>query len=129
MYLRFVLSARDLTTGARQGLVTAAYDLMRSDSLAEYEEAELRSAVKELERTLPVPTNFSRKKNDSHKNHRGLSWIKPEATSTISCLRKIQAVLENHDVSVEVLSAEKPGRIVYEDEYQIVAELRSGAGD
>jgi hypothetical protein len=32
------------------------------------------------------------------------------------------AILENHDVWIEMLKTERPGYVVYKDEFQVVAE-------
>ena len=129
MFLRFVLGTRDSRSGAPAGIISAAYELLRSGSLADYEVENLKQSLDWLESHLPVPSKFSRKQNDSHKNHHGVSWIRSDSLPVISTLRGIQAILENHGVSVNVQRAERPGYIVYEDEYQVVAEPFHGAGD
>lgn len=37
-------------------------------------------------------------------------------------MREIAAILEAHGVITEMIRTERPGYIVYQDEYQIVAE-------
>lgn len=75
-----------------------------------------------LEKELPVPSKFSRKKNDSHKNTHGISWLKPEAENAIRHFWVIKDILENNGFPVDVIKSKRPGYVVYEDDYQIVAE-------
>ncbi len=35
---------------------------------------------------------------------------------------ELKAVIENHGFIIEVMKTDRPGYVVYEDEYQIVAE-------
>jgi len=37
------------------------------------------------------------------------------------------AILENHDVKVEMLKTQRPGYLVYQDEFQVVAEPFPGS--
>jgi hypothetical protein len=121
-YLRFVLEETDQRTGNAKGLFTAAYSALRSGELYGYEEKEIKEAMEWLERHLPVPDKFSKNRNASHKNTHGISWFKPKATETLKQIRRIVAVLEEHGTKVKVLKTTRPGYVVYEDRFQIVAE-------
>ena len=121
-YLRFVLGEADKRTGTNKGLFTAAYSALRSEELYDYEEKEVKEALAWLEKHLPVPDKFSRKKNASHKNTHGIAWFKPDAAEVLKHMRRIVTVLEEHGVRVEILETTRPGYFVYEDDYQIVAE-------
>ena len=52
-----------------------------------------------------------------------ISWFKDTAPAQewISCFRDIVAILEDSDVDVGMLTTDRPGMIVYEDEFQVVA--------
>lgn len=121
-YLRFVLEETDQRTGMEKGLFTAAYSALRSGELYSYEEKEIKEALEWLEKRLPVPDKFSKKRNASHKNTHGISWFRPNAVETLKQIRRIVAVLEEHGTKVTVLKSTRPGYIVYEDIFQIVAE-------
>jgi hypothetical protein len=43
-------------------------------------------------------------------------------TSIIARIRAMVAILENHGVHVRMITGERLGYVVYEDEYQVVAE-------
>jgi hypothetical protein len=51
-----------------------------------------------------------------------VSWFRDDARSSINKLRRLIAILRKHGSTVRTLRAEDPGRIVYADEYQVVAE-------
>ncbi len=55
-----------------------------------------------------------------------VSWFKdtPSAQEWISVFRDLVAILEDSDMEVGMLTTDKPGMIVYEDDYQIVAKSR-----
>ena len=117
-----MLEETDRRTGKEKGLFTAAYSALRSGELYVYEESEMKEALKWLEKYLPIPDKFSKNRNASHKNTNGISWFKPESTETLTHIRRIVAVLEEHGTKVKVLKTTRPGYVVYEDDYQIVAE-------
>ncbi len=43
-------------------------------------------------------------------------------------MRELAAILEEHDITVEVIQSDKPGFVVYEDRYQIAAEPLRDSG-
>jgi hypothetical protein len=53
---------------------------------------------------------------------RTLSWFKDTAFDHIAKIRELVAILENHGAYVRMLKAKRVGYVVYEDEFQIVAE-------
>jgi len=122
MFLRFIGLEIDLRTGKRKGIFTLAYDLIDSNNLLEHEEDYLRSLLIWFKQSLPVPTKFSKNRNDSHKENISTSWFKDSATEIISKIREIQLILENNEIFVEVQQSKKPGYIIYEDEFQIVVD-------
>jgi len=120
--LRFVISDRDWRTGQPKGLMSLAYDLLRSGELPSTDEYELLQHVEWIEANLPVPERFARKRNVSHKNTHGISWIKADATEAVRRFRAIAEIMNRHDLAVEVMQTDRPGYIVYEDDWQLVAE-------
>ena len=122
MLLRFVIPDRDERTGQQTGLMTVAYRLLRSGDLSHAEEEGLRSHMKWLEINLPVPAKFARKRNVSHKATHGIPWLKSSAADAVRYLHAIADIARRHDYSVDVMQTERPGYIVYEDEWQVVAE-------
>ena len=122
MLLSFVISERDPRTGMPTGLLTAAYRLLRGQNLMASDEEELQHQVLWLERHLPKPQRFARKRNVSHKHTHGVSWLKSEAEEALRRFHAITEVLRRNDLPVEILYTERPGYVVYEDAWQVVAE-------
>ena len=52
----------------------------------------------------------------------GLSWFKPVATEHIKQMHQLKLALEACGVHVEILRTTRPGRIIWQDEHQLVAE-------
>jgi hypothetical protein len=71
---------------------------------------------------LPHPSKFSRTRNASHKASRCLAWFRDSATDHIGLAREVVEILRQHDVVVETILTDRPGFLVYEDDFQIVAE-------
>ncbi len=122
MLLRFVTPGRDERTGQRTGLMTVAYRLLRSGNLSHAEEEGLRSHTQWLETNLPVPARFARKRNVSHRQTHGISWLRSSATDAVRCLHAIADIARQHDHLIEIAQTERPGYIAHEDEWQVVAE-------
>jgi hypothetical protein len=52
--------------------------------------------------------------------HRGI--LSDSATDHIGLAREVAEILRQHDVVVETILTDRPGFLVYEDDFQIVAE-------
>lgn len=70
---------------------------------------------------LEKPTRFRRSRN-ARGEDLGVCWFKATATSHIAKMHEMRCVVEQCGVGVRVVKARRPGYIVYEDEYQVVAE-------
>jgi hypothetical protein len=51
-----------------------------------------------------------------------LAWFRDSATDHIGLAREVVELLRQHDVVVETILTGRPGFLVYEDDFQIVAE-------
>lgn len=125
MFIRFVILQKDSDSQLEQGLFQAADELWQAGSLADYEAALVRETFRWFNANLPVPGRFSRSRRPgAHK--KGVSWFKPTAREFIDRIADLAAVLTEHGYHVERLTTERPGYVVYEDDYQIVAEVFRG---
>lgn len=43
-------------------------------------------------------------------------------------MRDVALLLQNHDIHSEIVQSERPGYVVYEDEFQVAAEPFHGEG-
>lgn len=69
---------------------------------------------------LPVPTRFALSSRP-HAKAQALSWFRDTATQHIRQMREYQRMLEEAGLNVRVLQTERPGYVVFEDDYQVVA--------
>jgi hypothetical protein len=51
-----------------------------------------------------------------------VAWYRAEATEPIRRMWEIVAILREHGVAVWTVTSERPGKIVYEDDYQVLAQ-------
>jgi len=123
VYVRFVVGERDGDSGKEAGVFQAIYDLRDRGGLYSYEEAHLEELRRWFNERLERPDRFTSAKPPYHrKANRAISWFKDTAHEHIARIREMVAMLENHGVHVRMITGERLGYVVYEDEYQIVAE-------
>ena len=67
------------------------------------------------------PTTFSRSRK-KHAKQVGLSWYKSTANEHINKMYELVEILRHYNIQVNILKTNKPGYVVFEDEYQTVAE-------
>ncbi|MBK9791883.1 MAG: hypothetical protein IPP60_01930 [Sphingobacteriales bacterium] len=122
MYLRFTTKNIDEETGLEKGIFSILNELYDSNELHDYEQKTIKEVVSWFNKNLPVPDKFSKKKNAAHVAPRGIAWFKDSATEMIEKMYELKNYLENHEVEVIVLKAKRIGYIIYEDEFQAIAE-------
>lgn len=54
--------------------------------------------------------------------NRALSWFRDTAQEHLYRKRELVLLLEHHDLAVRMLKADRVGYIVYQDEFQVMAE-------
>jgi hypothetical protein len=127
MYLRFVVEERDEDSEHELGVFQAIANLRKRGSLSRDEEQQDDSIGQWFDQNLRKPTRFTTSKRPFHsKRNRAISWFKDSALEHISRVRSLAVILRNHGVSVRMLKSDRVGYVVFEDEYQIVAEPFSG---
>ncbi len=122
MYLRFVGEEVNELTGRTIGIFSLMLDALDNGVLVGEDENELKTLRVWFDKHLPTPTKFSRKKNDYHRNTRGISWMKDEHREVITKLYELKRILERYGTPVRVIKTDRPGYVVYEDDFQVVAE-------
>jgi hypothetical protein len=127
-FVRFVVDAVDEDSGHRLGVFNAAASLRDRGELSADELKVLAEVGRWLDVHLPRPTRFTRKRNDSHRRPRALSWFKDSASSHIARMREICELLTARGVLVHTIFSDRPGYIVYEDDVQVVAEPFADSG-
>jgi hypothetical protein len=121
MYIRFVVKREDADSGKRLGVFQALADLRDQGELLEHELVLMKELHQWFNEFLKKPKAFSRS-SKPHAKNKAISWYKDTAVEHIERMRELVAILEEHGVHVEILQTDRPGYIVYEDEFQITAE-------
>ena len=121
MYIRFVVDQIDENTGVERGIIQAMYRLWRSGALSVHEEAWWAEIRSWLNLDLEEPDRLARSRRPGA-HAVAISWFKPSASSHIARARDVCTLLAQHDISSRMLATDRPGYIVYEDEFQVAAE-------
>ncbi len=121
MFIRFITEENDSRTGKPKGICTLAYELIENGELYVEDEKSLKKCLLWVEKNVPIPTRFSRANNEYRKNTGGLSWLKPEADEAVSRFWKVKNTIDIAGYSTKVVKTKNPGKMVYEDSFQIVA--------
>jgi hypothetical protein len=123
MYLRFVVSELDEDSNKELGVFHAIGNLRAAGKLYSYEEIHHDLIRQWFNENLKKPTRFTTTKGAFYrKQNKAISWFKDSAEEHLSRVRELVVILRNHGVIVHMLKTDRVGYIVYENEYQIVAE-------
>ena len=123
MYLRFVVADIDDDSERALGVFHAVRYLRDAGKLYPYEEDQHDMVRWWFNENLEKPTRFTASKPPFYrKKSKAISWFKDSASEHIARVRELVAILETHGVPVRMLKTQRVGYVVYEDEYQMVAE-------
>lgn len=120
MYVRFVVHQRNESSHRREGLFGAAADLRDGRVLSDAELAELEEVRHWFNVHLKRPSRFSRSRR-SGAHSEAICWFKDSARQHIRRMRQMADILERQGIATMMLTAGRPGYIVYEDSYQVAA--------
>ena len=123
MYLRFVVAKKDQESARELGIFQAFFRLRDRGELYSYEEEQYDLVRQWFNQNLARPTRFTASKPPFYrKPHRAICWFKDTARAHLGWAWSMVAMLQHHQVPVRLLKAQRVGYVVYEDDYQIVAE-------
>lgn len=123
MYLRFVVIDIHQDSERALGVFHAAGKLRDEEKLDTHEEEQYDSIVQWFSDHLKKPTRFTASKPPFYrKKNKAISWFKDTAHEHLTRVRELVVILEHHGISVRMVKARRVGYIVYEDEFQIVAQ-------
>jgi hypothetical protein len=124
MYMRFVQTSFNKTSGRRNGLFVGACDLRDDPETPQYKSAQVAAILEWFGANLPTPTHFNRTRSKGRyrRNTMGLSWFKPTAEAHLQKAQELRVLLEENGYAITILKTDRPGFVVYEDAHQIVAE-------
>jgi ribosomal protein L30/L7E len=127
MFLRFAIPVIDDDSEQELGVFQAIHKLRRSGVLSDHEVEQDDLIGRWFDKNLLKPSRFTAAKPPFYrKKQKAISWFKDTAHEHITQVRSLVTILQNHGVTVQMLRAERVGYVVYEDEYQIVAEPFAG---
>lgn len=117
MFVRFVVGDDGEHHRLLTGLITEARLLRDRGQLSLDEEAQLEQTYEWFNAHLPCPPFSS-----SGWSRDAVTWFKDTATDSIRKMRVLAALLEQHGALVRMLRSKNPGKVLYEDPFQIVVE-------
>lgn len=115
-YVRFIIGERDETSHVSQGIFQAAFTLRDSNLLATYEFEQIEDDLSWLKMHLKSPSILR-----DPKTERAICWFHPRAKKPIARVRSIAQLLNEHGHNVRMLTTDRPGTVIYEDGWQVVA--------
>lgn len=118
MYIRFVINQRCEESNQKLGIMHAVRYLRDDDELTEVEFKLANRIMTWYGDNLESPLDYLNKQK-SKKSDVFISWFKDSAKEHINKARELAAILENKDTIVEMITTDKPGKVVYEDQFQI----------
>lgn len=116
-FIRFVIGRKDEDSRVEQGIFQAVAQALEWETITGEDAQELKSLEKWFSENLEKPTSFGR-----GRLHWGICWFKMDASEHISRIWQMVRILERHGICVKKIKTDKPGYMIYEDEWQIVAE-------
>lgn len=119
-FVRFVVAQRDARSDEQTGVFTALYALEREGELAPHELEWFRTIEEWFNNHLKRPDRLTWSSRPNAPE-RAITWLKLSATDHVSRMRELVTLLDQKDLPVQELRTQKPGYVVYEDEYQVTA--------
>ncbi|MEO6395705.1 MAG: hypothetical protein ABIO40_07310 [Devosia sp.] len=120
-FVRFVTARLDEDSGRRTGPFIAMGRLKRGAHLSKAELDYWDEVRGWFDKNLKEPDRLSRSLHPRAQN-KAIAWFKDTATEHIGRMHEIVELLREHGIEVDLLRTERPGFIVYEDQFQIAAE-------
>jgi hypothetical protein len=116
-YVRFVIGRTDEDSHVDQGIFRAAGLALEWQNITGSDADELNELRKWFSENLEKPSSFGR---DTLRL--GICWFKTGATEHIARIWEMVQILERNGVYVKKIRTDKPGYVIYEDDWQLVAE-------
>jgi hypothetical protein len=116
-YIRFVIGRKDEDSQVEQGIFQAAALALEWHTITGADAEELNELRAWFNSNLEKPASFGR-----DKLRLGICWFKAESTEHISRIWEMVRILERNGIYVKKIRTDKPGYLIYEDEWQLVAE-------
>jgi hypothetical protein len=116
-YVRFVIGRTDEDSHVEQGIFQAAALALEWQQITGSDADALNELCDWFGDNLNKPTSFGR-----DRLRLGICWFKTGAAEQISRVWEMVRILERNGIYVKKIRTDKPGYVIYEDEWQLVAE-------
>ena len=116
-FVRFIIGRKDEDSSVEQGIFQAAALALEWQNITGPDADELNDLRSWFSENLEKPTSFGR-----DKLRLGICWFKTGATEHISRIWEMVQILERNGIYIKKIRTDKPGYVIYEDEWQLVAE-------
>ncbi|NOU07787.1 MAG: hypothetical protein HOO99_16550 [Hyphomicrobiaceae bacterium] len=117
MYLRFQGQIPNLGTPSKLGIFQLAFELRDRPDTPDDAVQELQKNLGWLKMHLKSPKVLREEGNE-----RAISWFKSGAKEPLKRIWSIKTILEDFGYRIEFIKTKDPGRIIYEDGWQVVAK-------
>ncbi|MEU4978885.1 hypothetical protein [Streptomyces sp. NPDC021969] len=118
-YIRFQ-SPHQNSGGCFTGVFGLVNNLAREGRLSDEQESFRRSNNSWYDSAYADPSTIDPTVYDDEINPGAAAWFKPSATHLLARVAGYLGILAAHDVDCQTLTSSHPGRVVYEDEVQVV---------
>jgi len=116
-FLRFVVDRKDEDSHVEQGIFQAAALALEWQRIKGPDADKLNELRAWFSENLEKPSSFGRGKLSL-----GICWFKAGSAEHLSRIYEMVHILERAGICVKNIKTDKPGYVVYEDEWQLVAE-------
>jgi len=123
-FLRFVVADLDPDSMVETGLFQAAAELRDSADISTQDRETLKEQLAWFSEHLEKPTRFNRTSSKGHYRRatKGISWFRDTAREHLARMHELKRIIEANGRPVTLVQEKRVGYVVYEDEFQVVAE-------
>lgn len=123
-FLRFATADIDDDSTVETGLFQVAYRLSNSAKVPAADRKILKEHLDWFSTHLKKPTRFNRTSSKGHYRRamKGISWFRDTAVNHLTRMHDLKRIVEANGYAVSLVTEERVGYVVYEDEIQVVAE-------
>ena len=119
-FIRFASPRIDCDSQRDQGIFQIAYDLKYSGELDD-EQIDYLDELLDAYSKLPVPDCYHDRTIHVQRRKSAICWFKQDARQFIRDMWTVAWFLKEHGVYLRLLRTKLPGRVLYEDKYQVCA--------
>lgn len=114
-YVRFQSQQPCLGTASKLGVFQIAFEVRNSPEINAYDASEIMRHINWLKQNLHSP-------DLDDQDYRAIFWFKDSAREPMRHIWAIKPYLEAYGHWIEVIKTWTPGKIVYEDSWQVAAK-------